>query len=238
MAYRSTSTVVEDNSPSASAATLTVQTGVVATDYCYVVIAGSANASNETTTTVTLTKSGITFTQWLTCGATADNNQWWHIYECTGLVATDTISAQTNQDRATSFWIVAHTVQLGVPGSVYKRAGSSLTTTVAPSMSCAAGQVITSFGIERNTTGGTTISSQSNSNGRSVTADFYAKASATGGQVSLSVMSFTETTQTTGTLTRTYTVASGNGASVLAPILSQTGPPIPRSRHRGLALRP
>lgn len=214
MTYISTSAGVEFQSGTTVPAVVTVQAGITASNYCYLVVAGATGAGdNITAPTATPVKAGSSFTLWRDSGPTSDNNQWFNIFEVTDLVAADVINVSTSANRSAICWLVAFTTRLPNIGTRYARAGASLTTTVAPAMACSAGQKIICFGIERNITVGTTISSFVNSNARAVTSDFYAKATATGGQISLYIAEFIETSTDTGTTTATYTAASGNGSS-------------------------
>ena len=197
--------------------TVTVPTGVVATDTVLLIVSGSNRASAPLIpATVTVTNS-VSATVSTVVANAQHNNMWFAAYKITGLVATNTITVTLPVSYA---FLVTHdyfTEDLLTPSTVADRGGVTKATVVAPTMTVTAGNKVYVIASERSPTNGTTGTS-SNSNAFAVTSNSYYEDIGTQSGCSVSVGEFISTGTATGTTTVTYSTTSGNAVAFHIPM--------------------
>lgn len=185
-------------------ASMTVPSGVTATDTAVFVIGGSTTMPAS----VTLSKSGVTFN--VVQALIAENNMWSVTYKATGLVAGDTVDITQSINQLT---IASHMYlksDIDVVGTKQNRGGVSSATITAPSITTTAGQPFYIVGMERTVAAGT-ITSIVNSNGIPMTNLFWQEDS--GSATSTLFARGVATGTSSGTTTVTYESSSGNGTA-------------------------
>ena len=197
-----------EGATSGTAFSFTVPTGVVPAMKAIIVVATGSSAAQSS---ITLTKTGATFTR---VGLTQATNEWTAVFEGTGLTAGDTVNVGLTSNATVSIghyytdeWDPDAT--LGTPGT---RGGTSQATTTSGSLSVTAGQRVFVVATER-TTSATTVSSVVSSGGESVTQISFGEGATV--QTSVFLGYFTAGSTGSRTVTITYSNSSGNGYCAL-----------------------
>lgn len=210
-----TGTYVE-SATSGTSHSFTVPAGVTAAMKAIIVVAtGSSTAQSS----ITLTKSGATFTR---VDLTQATNEWTAVFEGTGLVAGDTVSVTLTGSATvgighyyTDEWDPIATI--GTPGT---RGGVSQSATTSGSYSATAGERVFVIATERTTTA-TSVSSVTVSTGEAVTQLSYGEGSTV--QTSVFLGYFTAGSTGGRTVTIAYSNSSGNGYCALWGSTAITG---------------
>ena len=206
--------------------------GTIATDHVLIAY-GVAFGTGLTMPVVTIT--GLGAGSWGEVVAMhPDNNMAWGLYEVWGVTAGQTVTVGTTgtaHARSLQAWVF--TADIGAPGGLGSRGGTSNLFNTIPGRAVTAGAKMLIFSTER-TTAATTLSSVTVSSGETVTQLTFAEE--TGTSDSFYLGEYTTGVNPSGIATVTYSNASGNGGGVqivevagneaipsIAPVFGQSG---------------